>query len=117
MAEWSRKCAHLGLWDYALIHMDAGGEWRTVAPLVRGLTDHYQFMHKLGLRHVGTQACPRFDDNPWNYYAYAELAWHVDKPADETLAEFFAAYYREAAAPCAPTTRLSKTTSSATIFP
>jgi len=32
MAEWSRKCAHLGLWDYALIHMDAGGEWRTVTP-------------------------------------------------------------------------------------
>jgi len=99
MEEWSRKVGHLGLWDYALIHMDAGGEWRTVAPLVRGMADHYQFMYKLGLRHVGTQACPRFEDNPWNYYAYAEVAWHVGKPADEILAEFFAAYYREAAAP------------------
>jgi hypothetical protein len=97
--DWSRKCSHLGVWDYVLIHMDAPGEWRTIAPLVTGMVDHYRLMRKLGVRHVGTQASDQFDDNPWNYYAYAELAWHAEKPADEILSEFFVAYYREAAQP------------------
>lgn len=63
------------------------------------MADHYRFMYEHGIRYVGTQASEHFSVNPWNYYAYAELSWHLNKPPGEILDEFFTAYYREYAQP------------------
>ena len=117
MEDWSRKVAHLGLWDYALI---AHGRRRRVAHRRparprprRPLSVHVQ----VGLRHVGTQACPRFEDNPWNYYAWPSRPGTSTSRPTRSSASSSPPTIARPRPPCSPTTRPSRATSSATISP
>ena len=97
---WGQKCARPGVWDYSLLHLDGNkGDWRVPVPMVTGLSSSYRYMHAHHFRDVLVQASNQTRDNPWNYYAYAEVIWHVDKPATEILRDFFTGYYQEAARP------------------
>jgi len=102
---WARKCRHLGIYDYVLIHTDTtfgrpAGEWYTLVPLASPVVDHHRFFHELGVTSVGTQAMGDICwSSPWSVYAYARSVWDPRESAEAILDDFFRGFYLGAAKP------------------
>ena len=102
---WAKKCGHVGIYDYVLIHTDTtfgrpAGEWYLLAPFASPIVGHQQFFHQLGATAVGTQAMGDVCRcSPWSVYAYARSAWNPTEPAETVLRDFFSGFYRNAGEP------------------
>ena len=95
---WPAK-PHHAIYDWALL---LPGKNPMPIPLVSALADKVAYAHGLGVRSIGTEGspvAPIWRQNPWNFYAYARLAWNAHEPPEQILREFFTGYYHEAAEP------------------
>ena len=99
METWAAKCAHLQVYEYALIE----GEWMELPmplPSIAAIVDRSKFLYKLGAWNGGTQSWTHcLPHNPWNHYAYVRMLWNVSQDASSIRDEFFKGYYQEVARP------------------
>lgn len=99
LEEWTRKCAHVGVYDYVFDQMQVQ---KLPLPYCRAINSELRWLSEQGIRAYSTEGFGSAEGwlySPWAYWVMARSLWDTSAPWAAQEEAFFRAYYAEAAEP------------------
>ncbi|NPV46241.1 MAG: DUF4838 domain-containing protein [Armatimonadetes bacterium] len=99
LEEWTRKCAHVGIYDYVFDQMRVQ---KLPLPYCRAINSELRWLVEQGITAYSTEGSGSGEGwlySPWAYWVMARSLWAPASSWEAQEREFFQAYYQEAAEP------------------